>query len=199
MGTRILIIQGHPDAYRQHLCHSLAQAYADGARDAGHEVETVEPARLAFPLLSSPAEWYHGSPPPQLAAAQDAILRARHLVFVYPLWVGDMPALLKGFIEQVARPGFAVDDSVQAPDGHPRRAGLLRGRSARLVVSMGMAAPVYRWFHGAHGIKLMRRNILGYVGIDPVRTTLVGRSADLNDEQTRQWCQRMRKLGLKAA
>lgn len=195
MGKPILIVQGHPDCARQHLCHALAQAYLDGAAAAGHAVETVEPARLGFPLLASQADWQDGPLPPQLAQAQEAIRRAQHLVFVYPLWLGDMPALLKGFLEQVARPGFAIDPATR----NPLRAGLLRGRSARLVVSMGMPALVYRWGYGAHSVKLMQRNILGFAGIAPVRATIVGKAGNMPAEQVERWCARLRRLGAAAA
>lgn len=99
MAIRILIVQGHPDCGHQHLCHALAGAYADGARSAGHDVEFIEPARLRLTLLGSQKEW-EGEVTPAVAAAQEAIRRARHLVFFYPLWLGDMPAMLKGFLEQ---------------------------------------------------------------------------------------------------
>jgi putative NADPH-quinone reductase len=194
MGKPVLIVQGHPDCAHQHLCHALAQAYADGAGAAGHTVETVEPARLDFPLLRSPLDWQEGTLPPQLAQAQDAIRRAQHLVFVYPLWLGDMPALLKAFLEQVARPGFAIDPSAR----NPLRAGLLRGRSAHLVVTMGMPAPFYRWFYGGHSVKLMRRNILNFAGIAPVRTTVIGNAGAMAPAQVELWCERMRQLGAAA-
>jgi putative NADPH-quinone reductase len=191
MGSSILIVQGHPDCHRQHLCHALADAYADGARTAGHTVEQIEPARLRLPLLDSADDWQHEAPTPQVAQAQEAIRRARHLALFYPLWLGDMPAMLKGFLEQVARPGFAIDPSAR----NPLRAGLLRGRSARLVVSMGMPAPMYRWFYGAHSVRLMRRNILNFAGIRPVHTTLVGGAGELTPEQVSAWCSRLRQLG----
>lgn len=44
----------------------------------------------------------------QAHPAQDGIGWAEHIVFFFPLWLGDMPASLKGFLEQVARPGFAI-------------------------------------------------------------------------------------------
>lgn len=194
MTTPILIVQGHPDCAHAHLCHALAAAYADGAAAGGHAVETVEPARLALPYLSSPADWRDGAPCPAVAAAQQAILRARHLVFIYPLWLGDMPAMLKGFLEQVARPGFAV----AAHARNPLRAGLLRGRSARVIVTMGMPAPIYRWGYGAHSVKMMRRNILGLAGIAPVRCTLVGGAASLRPAEVEHWCREMRQLGAHA-
>jgi putative NADPH-quinone reductase len=57
MTKRILLIQGHPDAGARHLCHALADAYAEGARAAGHEVRTVDVAMLEFPVLRSAEEW----------------------------------------------------------------------------------------------------------------------------------------------
>ncbi|MFP5404050.1 MAG: flavodoxin family protein, partial [Gammaproteobacteria bacterium] len=36
MSTRILLLQGHPDALQTHFCHALADAYAEGAAAAGH-------------------------------------------------------------------------------------------------------------------------------------------------------------------
>lgn len=195
MNKQILLVQGHPDCSQQHLCHTLAEAYADGAVQAGHKVETVEPARLKFSLLTSAREWQEGSVPAPLAEAQQAIRRAQHLVFIYPLWLGEMPAMLKGFLEQVARPGFAIAPASR----NPLHAGLLRGRSARLVVSMGMPAPVYRWFYGAYSVKLMRRNILQFAGIAPVRATIVGGAGDMAPELVERWCARLRRLGAAAS
>ena len=40
-------------------------------------------------------------------------LGVEHLVIVFPLWLGDMPAVLKGFFEQVLRPGFAIGEAGQ--------------------------------------------------------------------------------------
>jgi putative NADPH-quinone reductase len=56
---------------------------------------------------------------------------------IFPLWHGTMPALLKAFIEQVMRPGVALRYRER---GFPQ--GLLTGRSARLVVTVGMPATI---------------------------------------------------------
>jgi putative NADPH-quinone reductase len=195
VSRRILIIQGHPDPARGHLCHALAAAYAEGARGAGHAVELVEPAQLAFPLLADPAAWQEAPPPPALLPVQQAIARAEHLVIVYPLWLGDMPARFKGFLEQVLRPGFAL---ARAPS-NPMKAGLLGGRSARVIVTMGMPAPFYHWFYRAHGVQVLRRNVLHFVGIAPVRATLVGSAGSMPPERVARWCGRIAALGARAA
>lgn len=104
---RIVLIQGHPDALMPHLGHALEDAYAQGAEAGGHEVRRVAVAQLDFPLLRSEEAWKDGALPAALAQAQTDIAWAQHIVLFFPLWLGDMPALLKGFLEQVARPGFA--------------------------------------------------------------------------------------------
>jgi putative NADPH-quinone reductase len=190
---RILIIQGHPDASATHFGHALAAAYADGARAAGHAVKTIEVARLDFPLLRSKNDWDTGLVPDALRPTQDAIGWADHLVLFFPLWLGGMPALLKGFLEQVARPGFALS----TPEGKGLPKKLLTGRSARLVVTMGMPAVVYRWVFRAHGLKALERNILGFVGIAPIHESLVG-MVEGEAKGRERWLLRMGELGAQA-
>ena len=107
-----------------------------------------------------------------------------------------MPALLKAFLEQVARPGFAFkgDDG-----GNPFAHKGLAGRSARVVVTMGMPALVYRWYFRAHSVKSLERNILGFVGIAPVHETLVGMVGQLKPADAQRWMAKLRALGAKAA
>lgn len=192
--SRILLLQGHPDPAGGHLCHALAEAYQAGAVAAGHTVQVVTPALLDFPLLANGREWEEGALPPALAPAQQAISEAQHIVIVYPLWLGDMPARLKAFLEQVARPGFALARQAK----NPLHAGLLAGRSARVVVTMGMPALFYRWYYGAHSLKSLERNILKFVGIAPVRSTLVGGAGQMAAADAEAWRRRMHALGARA-
>lgn len=194
MNRRVLIIQGHPDNSAPHLLHALAQSYADGAQESGHEVRWTRVADLDFPLLRSQAQWEHGELPAALRQAQDDMAWAEHLVICFPLWLGDMPALLKGFLEQVARPGFAFhynDDAKGSPFNHKG----LKGRSARVVVTMGMPAIVYRWYFRAHSVKSLERNMLGFVGIAPIHATLIGMVGSLKPAGAARWQKRLRALG----
>jgi putative NADPH-quinone reductase len=193
---KILLIQGHPDASAPHLCHALAAAYAQGATAAGHVVRQVQVAGLLFPLLASQADWETGDMPLALQSAQDDIRWADHIVLFFPLWLGDMPAVLKGFLEQVMRPGFAF---VRKQGSTAFTEKGLTGRSARVVVTMGMPALVYRWYFRAHSVRSLERNVLGFVGIGPVNETLVGGAASLSAQDSSRWLSRMRALGERAA
>ena len=191
---RILIIQGHPDEAGGHFCHALMDAYADAARTAGHEVRETLVAALHLPLVGSAAAWEAAEAPEAVRARQQDIAWAQHLVIAYPLWLGAMPAVLKGYLEQVMRPGFAV-----ARRGEASFSKLLKGRSARIVVTMGMPALVYRWYFGAHSLKSLERNILRFCGIGPIRESLVGMVEDGGPKRREAWLERMRALGRKAA
>lgn len=191
MSKNILIVDAHPDADRGRFIHALADAYADGAKQSGHAVRRLELATMDIPFLRSRADWTDGEPEPQIVAAQEAIRWANHIVFLYPLWLGDVPALLKAFLEQVARPGFALDKGTSPKP-------LLKGRSARLVVTMGMPAIFYRFYFGAHSVKSFERNILKFVGIKPVEHTLIGNVE--GDAETRErWLDTLLNIGMAAA
>jgi putative NADPH-quinone reductase len=77
-----------------------------------------------------------GSMESDLVSAHEAIMAADHLVIVFPPWLGDLPAILKGFLERVLQP--SVLPGAQAG----KFATPLTGKSARIIVTMGMPALV---------------------------------------------------------
>lgn len=186
---RIVVIQGHPDPAGGHFAHALADAYAEGAQAAGHEVRRIEVAKLDFPFLRNKHEHEGGAVPAPIRECQDTVRWAGHIVIFYPLWLGEMPAVLKAFLEQLLRPGFAY----QIGKGQVQK--LLAGKSARVIVTMAMPAIIYRWYFGAHGLKALQRSILGFVGIKPVRATLIGMVEGPNNARRQGWLERVRLLG----
>ncbi len=187
---QITIIQGHPDPACNRLLHAMADAYAEGAAAGGHEVRRVEVAKLDFPILRTKEDFEKGTTPEALKDAQDAIRWADHLVFLYPLWLGDMPALFKAFLEQTLRPGFAFDYLAGGKiEMH------LTGKSARIILTMGMPALAYRLWFGAHSLKSFERNILKFAGIRPVRRNLFGMVEGVSDTKRKKWLDELRRLG----
>ncbi|MDE3194994.1 MAG: NAD(P)H-dependent oxidoreductase [Acidobacteriota bacterium] len=191
MSRRIAIVQGHPEPHSEHYGHALMRAYREAAEQAGHHVKEVRIADLDFPILRSKAEWDREAPP-AIAEAQYDIAWAEHLVLEFPLWLGGMPALLKGFLEQVLRPGFAFDPK-KGPMS-PR----LKGKSAHIVVTMGMPAAAFRFLSLAHGVKTLDRSILKFTGVAPIRTTLIGRVESGGAQWREKWIGKMREFGANA-
>jgi putative NADPH-quinone reductase len=105
-----------------------------------------------------------------------------------------MPALLKGFLEQVLRPGFAF--AVGLDKGFPKK--LLLGKSARIVVTMDMPAWLYRGCFCSHSIKSLQRNILKFCGISPVRVPMIGSVEAIGSEGRGGRLAQMQRLGQRA-
>lgn len=190
MTKRITIIDGHPDPDGARFCHALANAYAEGAAEVGHSVRRLTLAQIDVPILRSKRDWETGAPSPSIRECQEAIGWAEHLIIIYPLWLGSMPALLKAFLEQTFRPGFAIE--VERNKLSP---GLLKHKSVRIMLTMGMPALAYRWFFLAHSLKSLERNILRYSGIGPIRETLIGSVEGLGAAGREKWLAKVRALG----
>jgi len=124
-----------------------------------------------------------------LAAARDDILWAEHLVFVYPPWWGGLPALLKGFIDRVFLPGFAFRYRKDSPWWDR----LLAGRSARLLVTMDTPPWYYRWVYRMPGHNQMKRTVLEFCGIRPVRIDGFGPVKGSTPGRRAQWIEVARR------
>lgn len=187
--AQITIFIGNPKP--RSFCQALGEAYRDGATAAGHEVRLFVLADMQFdPILhrgfdtAQPLE-------PDLQAAQAALKWADHLVWVFPLWFGDMPALLKGFIERIFELGVVAEKG-SGPTGYRP---LMRGRSARVIMTMNMPEIIYRVYFGAHALKLLKRNILGFVGYAPIRSRLFGMTDVVDTARRQRWCTEVEALG----
>ena len=185
MTRKILVILGHPAPAS--YCSALASAYAQGAGESRAEVRQLVLAEMKF----DPVRAVAGPVEVDIAQARDAIRWAEHLVFVYPIMWGTIPALLKGFIERTFVPGFAVD----FPANSRFWDKLLKGRSARLIVTMNTAPFLYRWVFGEPAHKTMKRAILKFCGISPVRITEIGPMRSASKERREAWLEDVRKAG----
>ncbi|MEZ5937266.1 MAG: NAD(P)H-dependent oxidoreductase [Hyphomonadaceae bacterium] len=188
--ANVCIVQGHPHGGGKHFCHALADAYAAGVRDSGAKVKRIDLGNMDVPLLRDPADF--ATPPnAEITAAQRAVTACDHLVVIYPLWLGTMPAVVKAFFEQLSRANFAIAPGKSAE--WPRQ--MLKGRSARVIVTMGMPAAAYKLIFGAHGVRGFESGILGMSGISPIRETLIGGAGELTPKRAASWLSRVRRLG----
>lgn len=185
--ARIVIVVGH--ARTETFCEALGEAYLVGARAGGHEAQLFVTSRMSFdPILHNgfaevqPLE-------PDLAEAHDAIMAADHLVVIFPLWLGTLPAIFKGFLERVFQPDLV------GPSKQGKFAPLLARKSVRIVMTMGMPGLIYRWYYGAHALKMLRRNILAFLGAGPIRSTIYGMVEAVGHDRRRRWLDEIQDLG----
>ena len=187
----VLFILGHPTTGS--LCDALLKAYGKGAAENDIQVRWLRIGELDFnPNL---LHGYHRKEElvmePDLLRAQEDIRWADHVVMVYPTWWGSMPAITKGFIDRVLMPGFAFN----YVEGDPFPEKLLKGKSIRLMVTMD--SPKF-WFHivySAAQYTIMRKQIFGFVGFDPVRFTTFGAVRTTTSAQREKWLQKAEDLG----
>lgn len=191
--TRIFLLDGHPDPSPERFCAALADAYAGGALRSGHEVRRFDLGAMQFPLLRSKEDFEKGPVAEDAAHVQDAIRWADHLVIIHPLWMGSQPALLRALFEQAFRYGFVLTNP---EDKSSNRA--LKGKTAHVIVTMGMPAFVYRWNYGAYGVRWFENSMLRFAGVRPVRRTLIGTVEDMSDRRRRKWLRRMQEAGARA-
>lgn len=191
MTSHILILDGHPDPSDDRFVHALANAYRQGAQSGKHEVLTIRLADLEFPLLRTQHDYEKGEPTDLIRECQDKFEWADHVVIFYPLWLGSMPAVLKGLLEQMLRPGFAFG-ALQLGRWPVK---LHSGKSARIVVTTGMPGWLYRWYYRAHSVRSLQRNILGFVGFRRARVTIIGSVATMTNMKRSECLSSMRALG----
>jgi NAD(P)H dehydrogenase (quinone) len=190
-GKRILVIDGSPQG--QGFCRALAETYVIGARSQGHVVRQLRLADLRFdPVLRGGYE-HDQRLEADLLDAQRQIHWAEHLVFVYPVWWGGLPALLKGFIDRVFLPGFAFRLRGQTRIAEQ----LLSGRSAELLVTLDTPSWHFRWLQGAPAHRQMIRSTLRFCGIRTRRVHEFTPIRGSSEERRQDWLRRAERLGEK--
>lgn len=188
MSKRVLIILGHPST--DSFCGAIATCYFEAATQAGCEVRIVQLGALNFdPVLH---EGYNQiqTLEQDLLDAQADIMWAEHLVFVFPLWWGGVPALLKGFIDRTFLPGFAF----KYRQGKVFPDKLLKGRTAHLLVAMDTAPGYYKWVYWMPGLHQMRKHTLAFCGIKPLTTLMFGPVLTSTTTQRQRWLQQAMAL-----
>jgi putative NADPH-quinone reductase len=189
--NNIAVIVGHP--YPESYCNALAQAYTKGAADSGAEVRIIDLGRISFDPILKYGYHQRTELEPDLLAAQETIRWADHLVFVYPNWWGSMPALLKGFFDRAFLPGYAF----KSKPNSLMTEKLLKGKTARLIVTMDSPLWYYRLALKRAGHHIMKRGILQFCGINPVKITEIGMVKTTSMEVREKWLRKVEELGIK--
>jgi len=186
---KILIINGHPD--KESFCFELAKQYKKGADFSKADCKIVNLIDLDFSPILKFGYRKRTELEPDLLNVQKDILESTHLVFVYPNWWGTQPALLKGFIDRVFLPefAFAYREDSQLWDK------LLKGKTGRLIVTMDTPKWYYYLIYNRPGHNSMKKGILGFCGVKPVKITTLSPVKSANKSKREKWLKQIEKIG----
>ena len=193
---RIFILNGHPAEHS--LSRTLVEAYADAARQAGHEVRITHLHDLHF---DGDFEWVNFEHPKPLEPALEQWLQdlawSEHFMMSTPMWWGGLPAKLKGLFDRALLPGRAFDTRKKTLLGLPTP--MLTGRTARVVITSDTPGWFMRLAYKNALLWQVRRQILEFVGLKPTRLTHLGPASEAKPEQVQRWVKQIQQLGTQAA
>ena len=189
----ILVMIGHPDP--ESFCAALSRAYMEGAASKAANVRSIDLSRIAFEPNLKYGYRQRMELEEDLQKAQESIRWADHLVIVYPTWWGTMPAILKGFFDRVFLPGFAY----RYRENSALWDKLLTGKTAHLMVTMDTPIWYNRLMYWQAGHLVMKRNILKFCGIKPVRVTEFSPISSSTEQMRAKWLEKAKLLGSRLA
>lgn len=166
---KILVVLGHPG--NNSFNHAIAEQYASAATSAGHTVRLLKLGDLAFDTVLRAGYQKDQGLEPDLQAAWESILWAEHTVWVFPVWWGGAPALLKGFFDRLFLPGKAFKYRKNSSLWDK----LLSGRSGRIIYTMDSPWIYDLMVYRNSALRSVKKATLEFCGIKPVKVTTFDR------------------------
>jgi NAD(P)H dehydrogenase (quinone) len=189
MAKKILIIQGHPDSVSYN--YALHAAYKKGALSSGAEIKEIFIGELQFDLNLRYGYRLRTDLEPCLIDAQEKIKWCDHIVLIYPIWWGSMPAILKGFFDRVFLPGFAF----KKHEGSVWWTKYLTNKTARVISTLDQPVWFYRLINGAPSDKAIKRLTFNFCGIKPTKITNIGPLRLSTTDFRKKWLKKIESLG----
>ena len=186
---KILIINGHPD--QESFNFALSQAYKKGALSTGAEVQEIHIRELNFNPNLSFGYRKRTELEPDLIQAQKLIKAADHLVWIYPVWWGSLPAIMKGFIDRTFLPDFAFRKRPNSVWWDK----LLNNKSARIISTLDQPAWYYWLVYRQPSHYAMKKLTLEFSGIKPVKITTIGPIRNSSEQYRTNWLKKIETLG----
>lgn len=191
MSKRIGIVVGHPD--KESFNFALAKAYKIGAKKSGAEVREIIIRDLNFNPNLQFGYRKRTELEPDLISSQEILKWADHIVWIYPVWWGSVPAIMKGFLDRVLLPGFAF----KKREGSVWWDKYFIGKTARLICTMDQPTWFYRLINRSPSHKAMKKLTLNFIGVKSVKITSIGPMRLSKDEFRGKWLKKIEQLGEK--
>lgn len=181
----VSVILAHPRA--DSFNHAIAAACLEVLEENGHSVNFHDLYCEGFDPVLPPRELERGAPlPTGISKHCGEIAEASGIVIVHPNWWGQPPAILKGWVDRVLRPGVAYEFlEGDSGEGVPR--GMLRARSAMVFNTSNTHEEREERVFGDPLGRIWEACIFGLCGIDDVYRRTFGVVVTSTDQQRRQW------------
>ncbi|NOY06653.1 MAG: NAD(P)H-dependent oxidoreductase [Chlorobi bacterium] len=125
---KLSVILAHPN--KQSFNHAIAETAVDSLKQNGHDVVFHDLYDEGFnPVLPWDEIPERAALSPELEAYCGEIAAADGIIIVHPNWWGQPPAILKGWVDRVFRPGVAYQ-FLEGDKGEGVPIGLLKARAA---------------------------------------------------------------------
>jgi len=188
----ISVILAHPD--RGSFNHAIAQTVCRTLERAGHTVCFHDLCAESFnPLLSAAELDSKAQLPPDLAGYCDELRRADGLVVVHPNWWGQPPAVMKGWIDRVFRPGVAYK-FMEGDSGEGVPIGLLRVKTA-IVFNTSNTPPEREMREFGDPLdRLWKKCILEFCGVQRILSQTFSVVTTSTPEQRAAWLGRVEEI-----
>jgi NAD(P)H dehydrogenase (quinone) len=186
---KIVIINGHPNP--ESFNFGIAESYKNGSIASGAEIETITIADLDFNPNLKFGYQKRTELEPDLLESWQKIQKADHLVWIHPVWWGGLPAITKGFIDRLFLPGMAF----QYRENSVWWDKLLKGKSAHIITTLDQPGWYYRFFFGRPSVNQLKKSVLQFCGVNPVKVTYIGIIKNANEVQKEKWLQKVYNLG----
>lgn len=162
MNTLIVYTHPNPTSFN----HAILDSITEGLKKSGHAVRVKDLYKDNFdPVLHAEdlANLQKGDIPERISKEQDDLLWAEGLIFIYPLWWFDRPAMLKGWFDLVLTNGLAFEYSDEGVKG------LLQHKKALVIITAGGSK---QYFIDTDAVQLIHRPVtdgtLSFCGINDV-------------------------------
>lgn len=188
---KILVINGHPD--KESYNYALSNSYIKGALTTKATVKTINIQELNFNLNLEFGYRKRTELEPDLKEAQEKLKWANHIVWVYPIWWGSVPAIMKGFLDRVLLPGFAF----QKRQNSLWWDKLFISKTSRIICTLDQPSWYYKWFYGNPSHNAMKKLTLKFIGVKSVKITTIGPIRLSKDKFRTKWLKKVEKLGEK--
>lgn len=192
---KISVILSHPD--KGSFNHAIATTAVQVLRDAGHTVSFHDLYADRFdPILTAPEIPSTSGLPPRLKTHCDEIAEADGIVIVHPNWWGQPPAILKGWIDRVFRPGVAYR-FLEGDHGEGVPVGLLKARTAVVFNTSNTPPERENIVFGDPLESIWRKCIFGLCGVKSFHRHTFCVLATSTEEQRKKWLEQVKETVLR--